>query len=62
MDVSLSEAIARGVDRFLDMGLSRSYAGAPARERAAHGEEMLLRLAEMIDATVREAMDRAPGP
>jgi creatinine amidohydrolase len=56
VDVSLSDAIARGVDRFRDMGLTRSYAGAPARASAAHGEEMLDRLAEMIVAEVTEAM------
>ncbi len=55
VDVSLSDAIARGLDRFRDMGLSRSYAGAPARASAAHGSEMLNRLAEMIVAEVTEA-------
>jgi creatinine amidohydrolase/Fe(II)-dependent formamide hydrolase-like protein len=38
------------------MGLSKSYAGAPARATAAHGEEMLDRLAEMIVGEVTEAM------
>jgi creatinine amidohydrolase len=56
VEVSLSEAIVRGVDRFTDMGLARSYAGAPARASAAHGEEMLTRLAEMIVGEVTEAM------
>ncbi|HXV12740.1 MAG TPA: creatininase family protein [Candidatus Krumholzibacteria bacterium] len=56
VDVSLSDAIARGVDRFVDMGLSRGYAGAPARATPAHGEEMLARLAEMIVGEVTEAM------
>ncbi len=56
VDVSLSDAIARGVDRFVDMGLSKSYAGAPARATAAHGEEMLAKLAEMIVGEVSEAL------
>ena len=56
VDVSLSDAIARGVEDFRSMGLSKSYAGAPARATAAHGEEMLDRLAEMIVGEVTEAM------
>jgi creatinine amidohydrolase len=59
VDVSLSDAIARGVDRFATMGLSRSYAGAPARASASHGEEMLARLADMIVGEVTEAMGLA---
>jgi creatinine amidohydrolase len=58
VDVSLSDAIARGVDRFAAMGLARSYAGDPARASHAHGEEMLARLAEMVAAEVAEAMGR----
>lgn len=56
VDVSLSDAIARGLDRFVDMGLTKSYAGAPARASAAHGNEMLDRLAEMIVGEITEAM------
>jgi creatinine amidohydrolase len=56
VDISLSDAIARGVDRFTDMGLSKSYAGSPARATAAHGELMLDRLAEMIVVEVVEAI------
>ncbi len=59
VDVSLSEHLARGVERFAEMGLSRGYAGAPAKASARHGEEMLARLAEMVAVTVREAI--APG-
>lgn len=61
VDISLSDNLNRGVERFVDMGLARAYAGAPARAQASHGEEMLARLSEMIDATVREAMGRARG-
>ncbi len=61
VDVSLSDAIKRGVTAFRTMGLSRSYAGAPARAKAAHGDEMLSRLAEMIAAEVAAAMGLAPS-
>jgi creatinine amidohydrolase len=60
VDVSLSEHLARGVGRFVDMGLARGYAGAPARASAAHGDEMLSRLAAMIEATVVEALGTPP--
>lgn len=56
VDVSLSDAIARGVDRFVDMGLTKSYAGGPARATSRHGHEMLERLAEMIVGEITEAM------
>ncbi len=56
VDISLSENLARGVERFSEMGLERAYAGAPARASAAHGEAMLDRLAEMIATTVRESI------
>lgn len=58
VDVSLSDAISRGIDTFVGMGLSKSYAGAPARATAAHGDDMLARLAEMIVGEVTEAMGR----
>jgi len=59
VDVSLSEKLRAGVTRFRDMGLTRAYAGAPARASAAHGEEMLARLAEMVAGEILEAMRRA---
>lgn len=62
VDVSLSDAIARGVDRFVGMGLEKGYAGAPSRASVAHGEEMLTRLAEMIVGEVAEAMGLAGNP
>jgi creatinine amidohydrolase len=61
VDVSLSEAIVRGVDRFADMGLAQSYAGAPARANVRHGEEMLERLAAMIVGEVTDAMGLPPN-
>jgi creatinine amidohydrolase len=62
VDISLSDQIALGVDRFVEMGLANSYAGAPARATAAHGEEMLQRLAAMIVGEVTEAMGLPPAP
>lgn len=59
VDISLSEALRAGKHRFREMGLERAYAGAPARATAAHGEEMLGRLAEMIAFEILFAMGRA---
>jgi creatinine amidohydrolase len=56
VNVSLSESLARGVDRFRDMGLERAYAGAPARASVGQGEEMLERLAEMVVGEVVDAL------
>jgi hypothetical protein len=41
------------------MGLTRAYAGAPARASAAHGNEMLDRLAAMVAGEILAAMGRA---
>lgn len=61
VDVSLSEMLKSGKRHFREMGLARAYAGAPARASAAHGEEMLSRLAEMVTGEILTAMGRAPG-
>ena len=57
VDVSLSERLDAGIDTFRAMGLDRAYAGAPARARAAHGVEMIERLAEMVSTEVLEAIE-----
>jgi creatinine amidohydrolase len=62
VDVSLSEMLKAGTRRFRDMGLDRAYAGAPARASAAHGDEMLARLADMVAGEILEAMNLRPGP
>jgi len=54
--VSLSDKLRAGVTDFMDMGLVRAYAGAPARATAAEGEELLGRLAVMVATEVREAL------
>jgi creatinine amidohydrolase len=56
VDVSLSEKLKAGTTRFRDMGLDRAYAGAPARASAAHGDEMLARLSEMVAVEILSAM------
>lgn len=54
--VSLSEKIAEGMDDFVAMGLEQSYCGSPARASAAHGTDMIKRLAEMVATEVCEAI------
>jgi creatinine amidohydrolase len=48
-----------GKKTFVEMGLTRAYAGAPARASAAHGNEMLDRLAAMVAGEILAAMGRA---
>lgn len=59
VDVSLSEMLRAGKKTFVEMGLTRAYAGAPARASAAHGNEMLDRLAAMVAGEILAAMGRA---
>ncbi len=59
VDISLSDMLRAGKSRFREMGLERAYAGAPARANAAHGEEMLARLADMVAGEILEAMGRS---
>ena len=54
--VSLSDRLEAGVTDFVEMGLSRAYAGDPAAACSAHGDDMLDRLAAMIATEVREAL------
>ena len=57
--VSLSERIGAGVTSFAAMGLDRAYAGAPAAATAAHGDDQLGLLADMIATEVLEGLARA---
>ena len=59
VDISLSDMLKAGKERFREMGLDRAYAGAPARASAVHGEEMLARLAEMVAGEILDAMGRS---
>jgi creatinine amidohydrolase len=61
VDISLSEMLRAGISRFREMGLERAYAGAPARASAAHGEEMLARLADMVAGEILDAMQLPRG-
>jgi creatinine amidohydrolase len=56
VDISLSDMLRAGKTRFTEMGLTRAYAGSPARANAAHGEEMLARLSAMVAGEILEAM------
>jgi creatinine amidohydrolase len=54
--ISLSDKLRAGVTDFVDMGLSRAYAGDPAAATAGEGDELLDRLGEMIATEVIEAL------
>jgi creatinine amidohydrolase len=62
VDISLSRALAAGVSDFAEMGLDRAYAGAPADASAGEGEELLDRLALMVETIVGEAVALCMGP
>lgn len=59
--ISLSKKIRDGVSDFVEMGLTRSYAGSPATADAAHGEEQIGLLATMIATVALEAMGLGTG-
>ena len=54
--VSLSEKLREGISNFVEMGMRDGYAGAPVKASAAHGQEMVARLAEMVRVEVLEGM------
>lgn len=54
--ISLSDQLAAGVDTFLAMGMELAYAGDPAAATVEEGEQLILRLAEMVVGEVREAL------
>lgn len=62
VDVSLSEMLKAGKTRFREMGLTRAYAGAPARASVGHGEEMLERLADMVTGEILGGMGLESAP
>lgn len=55
--ISLSDKLNAGVSDFVEMGLSRAYAGAPAEASVDHGDEQLDKLATMIATEILEALD-----
>lgn len=54
--VSLSQGFAAGKTTFAAMGMTEAYAGSPATATAAHGQDMLQRLAEMIIGEVADCL------
>lgn len=54
--ISLSDKLGKGISDFAEMGLSRAYAGAPARATAEEGARLLDLLATMIATEVRESL------
>lgn len=56
LGISLAEAIKQGKDRFVDIGMTRAYTGAPAEATREEGEDLYARLAEMIAVEVREGL------
>jgi len=57
--VSLSDKLREGISDFVEMGMRDGYAGAPMKATAAHGQEMIDLLAEMVRVEVLEGMGRA---
>ena len=54
--ISLATALRNGVTDFVEMGLDRAYAGAPAAATAAEGEALSALLAEMIATEILDAL------
>jgi creatinine amidohydrolase len=54
--VSLSDQLTAGITDFAAMGMTRAYAGAPARATAAEGADLLDKLATMIETEVVEGL------
>ncbi|MGE3544734.1 MAG: creatininase family protein [Kofleriaceae bacterium] len=53
--ISLSEKLKAGVTTFAAMGMELAYAGDPAAATVAEGEQLILRLAELVVGEVRDA-------
>ncbi len=53
---SLSRGITSGERTFAEMGLDQAYTGAPAEASREEGEDLLVRLAEMVTVEVSEAL------
>jgi creatinine amidohydrolase len=57
--ISLATKLREGVTDFVDMGLSRAYAGSPREASAEEGEELIDRLGTMVATEVLEALGLA---
>ncbi|MEO7112369.1 MAG: creatininase family protein [Polyangiaceae bacterium] len=62
VSVSLSEGIRGGKKTFLEMGMTRAYAGAPSEASADEGDALYEKLVEMIVTVVQEGLARGGGP
>jgi creatinine amidohydrolase len=60
--VSLSDGIRAGKKTFLEMGMSRAYAGAPNQATEEEGDALYEKLVAMIVTVVQEGFARANGP
>lgn len=56
LDISLSDAIAAGAERFTAAGMDRAYTGDPAAASADEGDLLYAVLADMVATTVQEAL------
>jgi creatinine amidohydrolase len=54
--ISLSDKLRAGVNTFAAMGMELAYAGDPAAATIEEGEQLILRLAEMVVGEIREAL------
>jgi creatinine amidohydrolase len=59
LDVSLSDGIRRGIDRFSALGMERAYTGSPRGASSKEGEERFERLARMVATEVIETISRS---
>lgn len=57
VNVSLASQLQAGVNDFLEMGLSKAYAGTPAEASAKEGHETLRALADMITGEILAVLE-----
>jgi creatinine amidohydrolase len=60
--ISLSDGIRAGRKTFLEMGMNRAYAGAPAQASEDEGEGLYEKLSAMIVTVVQEGLARREDP
>ncbi|MBT8492931.1 MAG: creatininase family protein [Deltaproteobacteria bacterium] len=56
VEVSLSEKLGQGISDFVEMGLDKAYAGAPADASAEEGDQLLGLLGVMVAVEVLEGL------
>ena len=60
LDISLSKAMAAGLNRFRDVGMADAYTGAPADATPEEGERLFGVLTNMVTTVVTEHLEKAP--